>query len=118
MVGQARQITEPPRDLRALKALVGFMGVLIVLGTALVIGVIIHRIYASAPAPSITGNAPAAMTPAVLPAGAHIAGIAAAGDDVAIWTTGAAGDRLLLLNPRTGQLSLALRGAAVPPPGP
>ena len=37
---------QPRQDLRALKALVGVMGVLIVLGTALVIGVVIHRLYA------------------------------------------------------------------------
>jgi hypothetical protein len=136
MAGQAREAT----DLRALKALVAVLGVLIVLGTALVVGVVIHRIYARTAEPSnVAGPAepstylgpaepstylgpaepsnvagPAAVSamgavaPAVLGKGEHVAGMAAAGADVAVWVTGPAGDRVLLLDPRTGAVTVAL----------
>jgi hypothetical protein len=99
-----------PRDnLRALKALVGVMGVLIVVGTAVVIGVIIHRIYdRNVASPSITAlPAPPAVAAALAP-GEHIAGIAGAGGQVAVWVTGPAGDRVLLLSPANGAISVAL----------
>jgi len=92
-----------------LKALVGIMGVLIVLGTAVVAGTIVHRLYANARPPSMAGAPPPPVAdPAVLPAGAHIAGIAAAGGDVAVWVSGPGGDQLWLVNPQTGARSLAL----------
>ncbi len=99
--------TQPKQDLRALKALVGVMGVLIILGTALVIGVVISRLYARSQAPSIFVAAPA-VAHAVLAPGEHIAGIAAAGGNVAVWVTGPGGDRLLLLDPASGALRTAL----------
>jgi hypothetical protein len=96
-------------DLRALKALVVFLGVLIVLGTAVVIGTVIHRMYANAATPSITAAPIPGMAPPVsLQPGEHIAGIAAAGGDVAVWATGPAGDRVLLINPQTGGVTVAL----------
>ncbi len=86
-----------------LKLLVGFLGVLIVIGTALVIGVVIHRIYDVAAAPSMPVPVPAgAAGPVTLAAGERVAGIAAAGSDVAVWVTGPDGDRVLLVDPRTG----------------
>jgi len=106
------------QDLRGLKLLVGSLGALVVLGTALVIGVIIHRLYAK-PSPPSMAAAPAAGAPAAaisslptltnrLPAGDAIKSIAAAGADLAIWVTGPAGDQILLLDPATGQLTLAV----------
>jgi hypothetical protein len=95
-------------DLRALKALVVFLGVLIVLGTAVVIGTVIHRMYARTAPPSmiqIPGMAGQAVS---LQPGEHIAGIAAAAGDVAVWATGPAGDRVLLINPQTGGVTVAL----------
>jgi len=101
---------------------VAVLGVLIVLGTALVVGVVIHRIYARTAEPSnVSGPAepsnvsgPAAVSamgavaPAVLGKGEHVAGMAAAGADVAVWVSGPAGDRVLLLDPRTGAVTVAL----------
>lgn len=128
-------MTDQPQNLRGLKATVGIMGVLIVIGTAVVIGTIIHRLYArnSAPPPMPAPPLSTPMAPAALyaaPAGGagapawgqavrlqtgeHIAGIAAAGGDVAVWVSGPAGDRLLLLNPATSQASVALQGEAAP----
>ena len=101
-------------DLRGLKALVGIRGVLIILGTALVIGVVIHRIYARSGAPSMPAAvlaAPgAAASAAMLAPGEHIAGIAAAGSDVAVWVNGSRGDRVLLIDPASGRVSVALNG--------
>jgi hypothetical protein len=102
-------------DLRGLKALVGFLGVLIVIGTAVVIGVVIKRIYGTSPvAASISSPVPgvAEVPVTALAPGEHIAGIAGAGGEFAVWVSGARGDRLLLLNPQTGVLSTVLQ----PPP--
>jgi hypothetical protein len=49
-----------------------------------------------------------AVAPAVLGKGEHVAGMAAAGADVAVWVSGPAGDRVLLLDPRTGAVTVAL----------
>jgi hypothetical protein len=52
-----------------------------------------------------------AVTAARLATGEHISGIAAAGAYVAVWVSGPDGDRLLLVDPATGQTSVALHGA-------
>jgi hypothetical protein len=82
-----------------LKALVGILGVLIVLGTALVIGVVIQRIYARPAAPSMS------VGPG---SGERIAGIAGAGGYVAVWETGADGDRVLSVDLATGAVKTVL----------
>src|SRR5579871_2931270 len=99
---------DQPQDLRGLKAAVGGMGVLIIIGTIVVVGTIIHRLYAreSAPPPMAAPlSVPAAPTAAMaqLQPGEHISGIAGAGAAVAVWVSGPAGDRLLLLDPASGQ---------------
>ncbi|OYV29580.1 MAG: hypothetical protein B7Z81_15075 [Acidocella sp. 20-61-6] len=112
MSGQAQKHD----DMRGLKALVGILGVLIVLGTALVIGVVIKRIYAKPAVTSmmapvsnvIPGESLPVLPVGTLAAGEHVAGIAGAGGMLAIWVTGTTGDRVLLLNPQTGALSTAL----------
>ncbi len=104
-----------------MKAAVGVMGVLIIIGTTVVVGTIIHRIYVKFSAPSTPvamasvpaplGSVPAAMpagTLAQLAPGEHIAGIASAGAALAVWVNGPNGDRLLLLNPVTGQARAVL----------
>ncbi len=87
-----------------LKALVGILGVLIVLGTALVIGVVIQRIYAKPAAASISEApwTPPKTDPLMLPPGSRISGIASAGGDLAVWVTGPAADQIWLVDPRTG----------------
>ncbi len=90
----------------------GFLGVLIVIGTAVVIGVVIKRIYGTSPvAASISGVIPGAtvnVPVTALAPGEHIAGIAGAGGEFAVWVSGAGGDRLLLLNPQTGVLQTVI----------
>ncbi|MGP8025555.1 MAG: hypothetical protein ACLPJJ_02390 [Acidocella sp.] len=109
-----------PQNLRGLKALVGIMGVLIVIGTTVVIGTVIHRLYArftappmpvaplAAPMAPVAGNVPVA---AALAPGEHIAGIAGAGPDVAVWVSGPKGDRVLLLDPASGMVRVGLQSA-------
>ena len=118
-------MTDQPKSLRGLKAAVGGMGLLIIVGTTVVFGTIIHRVYVkfnapSTPLPMASVPPPlGAMTvamPATMPAGAlaqlapgeHIAGIAPAGAELAVWVNGPNGDRLLLLNPVTGQARTVL----------
>ncbi len=99
------------------------MGVLIIIGTTVVVGTIIHRLYArfaapsTAPAPAVAGvPAPGAISAAAVPPeataqlapGEHISGIAPAGAELAVWVSGAKGDRLLLLDPVTGQARIVL----------
>jgi hypothetical protein len=115
-------MNDQPQNLRGLKAAVGIMSVLIIVGTTVVVGTIIHRLYArvSGPPPTVQPLAlpaipvaPAGVAAQLQP-GEHIAGIAAAGAYVAVWVTGPSGARLLLLNPGTGQIILGLQEA--PPP--
>jgi hypothetical protein len=96
---------QPQPDLRTLKTLVAGLGVLIVLATAVVIGVIIHRIYAVSPPPS---NLPAPSVASALPPGTQIMGIAPAGAKLAIWTTGPDGGHVYIYDAATGTLSQAL----------
>lgn len=115
------EMQDQPQNLRGLKALVGIMAVLIVIGTTVVIGTVIHRLYARFATPStpastekmpVTGGAPSTLplgAVARLAPGEHISGIASAGGKLAVWVSGPAGDRLLLLNPVTGQVQDVLR---------
>jgi len=82
-----------------LKALVGILGVLIVLGTALVIGVVIQRIYARPAAPSIAAG----------PGSERVAGIAGAGGYVAVWETGPDGDKIVTIDPANGSVKTVLQ---------
>ncbi len=120
-----------PQNLRGLKALVGIMGVLIVIGTTVVVGTIIHRLYTKFLAPSTVQNAqgfappppgpvaipaPPAMAtapaqPFTLPKGTQIESIAPAGAGLAILTTSATGQTVLLLDPASGKTSLAVQSA-------
>ncbi len=115
-------MNDQPQNLRGLKAAVGIMSVLIVVGTTVVVGTIIHRLYAreSAPPPTLQPLALPAVpvapqgVAAQLQPGEHIAGIAAAGADVAVWVSGPNGGRLLLLNPASGEIRLGLQEAPAP----
>ena len=88
--------------MRVLTAVTIAMGVLILLGTTVLIVTIIHR--ADAPA------APLALT-LHEPAGTAIAGIADAGGDLAIALHGGGPDRVVVVDPHTGAVAgrIALR---------
>ncbi len=98
-------MTDQPRsgNLLGLKLLVGILGVLIVLGTALVIGVVIQRIYAKPAAPSMSA------APAPAAAGERIMGMAGAGGFIAVWETGPDGDRVLTIDPANGAVKTVLQ---------
>lgn len=85
------------------------LGVLIVLGTALVVGVIIKRIYDAGSAPAeVAGakaEAPAADLRIPAAAGAAIGGIAAADGRLAVWVKDGGGGKVVLIDPRTGRLA-------------
>jgi hypothetical protein len=99
-------------NLRGLKALVVVLGILVVLGSALVLGVIIQRIYAkptaSAPPYEAKGILVLPQAPHLLGPGERITGLSSADGEIAIAVSGPGGDRLLLLNPASGQLRTAL----------
>ena len=81
---------------RGLMAAVIAMGVLIVLGVAVVAVTIVRRLAA-----------PAAQAAAPLnePEGTRIQSVAATGDRLAIVLTGGGPDRIVLLDPKSGQVT-------------
>jgi hypothetical protein len=94
--------------MRFLKVITIAMAVLIVVGTTVLLVVIARRLGGGAVA-----TAPiAAMLDE--PAGTRIAGIAAAGDRLAVQLQGGGADRVLLLDPRTGAVvgRVGLRASA------
>lgn len=90
-------------DMRGLKIATIVMGVLIVVGTVgMIVGLVLRR-----PSPAaVVGDLPAVVT-AVLqePAGTRIAGIAAVRDRLALQLQGGGGDRVVLIDPRTGAVA-------------
>ena len=98
------------------------MAILIIIGTTIVVGTVIYRLYARfnpPPTPSATSGSIAApvASPALptIPAptvqladGEHITAIAAAGADVAILVAGPQSERVLILNPASGAIRTAL----------
>jgi hypothetical protein len=88
------------RNMRLLMAVTIGMGVLILLGTTVVIVTVAHRIAA-----------PRARTGGMIslhldePAGAHIAGIAGAGDRLAVALQGGGTDRIVLIDPDSGTVT-------------
>jgi len=81
--------------MRALKAATIGMGLLIVLGTTVLIITIIKR----SSAPGVPVDIAAVLDE---PAGTRIAGIAAVGDRLAIQLQGGGVDRVVLVDPHTG----------------
>lgn len=95
--------------MRALLGLVVAMGVLIVAGTAVVAVTIIHRMGHATPHPA----SPVAVANSVLdePPGTRIIAASGTGDRLALVLQGGGPDRVVLLDPasgqRLGQVSLA-----------
>lgn len=91
--------------MRALKVLTIVMGVMILAGTGVLVAVIVHRV--SSPASSGAPIAGLASVALVLdePAGTHIAGIAAAGDRLAVQLQGGGADRVVLVDPHSGAVA-------------
>ena len=91
-----RVVKERGAGMRFLKVLVVVMGVLIVLGTTTLVVVIARRVGS---APVIPASVAASLDE---PAGTRIAGIAAAGDRLAVQLQGGGPDRIVLIDPRSG----------------
>jgi len=81
-----------------LKFLVIAMGVLIVAGTVTLVVLLVQR------AGGGRGGAPLPAMNLDLPAGSRILGIAGAGDHLGVHVHSPDGDRILLLDPRTGRV--------------
>jgi hypothetical protein len=83
------------REMRVLMGLVVGMGVLIVVGVAIVAVTIVHR---------MGGPGHAALAGGVLdePAGTHIAAVSAFGDRLAVVLQGGGPDRVVVVDPATG----------------
>ncbi|MGC9269826.1 hypothetical protein [Acidiphilium sp.] len=102
-----------------MKALVIGLGILIVLGTALVIGVVVKRMVKSTESSSVVVNSRDTTLSGVVPfstilpaeTGGKIAGIAASGGVIAIWLRDGKGGRVAFIDPHTG----ALLGTAAEP---
>lgn len=114
-------MTNQPKDLRGLKALVGILAVLIIIGTTVVAGTVIHRLYARFTLPPTPPANPSISAPAAssisegappkalaLPGDEHIMAITGSGADIAILVTTTKGEKLLILNPDSGTLRTAL----------
>lgn len=95
--------------LRAVKIAAIVMAVLIVLGTTTLFVMMAKRGMDSAPQTAATPMAPMeiAQIAAILdePPGTRIAGITAVADRLAVQLTGGGADRIVLLDPRTGQVA-------------
>ncbi len=94
--------------MRFLKVLTIVMGVLIVLGTTVLVVVVARRLAGG------TMPAPAVAVLLDEPAGTRIAGIAAVGDRLAVQLQGGGADRIVLLDGHSGAVAgrIGLRGAA------
>ena len=85
--------------MRVLTALTVAMGVLILVGTTVLVVTIVRR--SGAP----PGMAPAAAVVLNEPAGTRIAGIVAVADRLAVELRGGGPDRVVLVDPRSGAVS-------------
>jgi hypothetical protein len=91
----------------ALKAAVIGMGILIILGTGVLVAIIVQRLSAPAPAKMQT-EVQATLDE---PAGTRIAGVAADADRLALRLEGGGPDRVVVVDMRTGRV-LARAGLA------
>jgi hypothetical protein len=101
--------------MRALVAATIFMGILIIIGFAVIIGTILHRV--SAPKPVV---ATAVATPGhaalSLPPGARIAGMTAVGERLVLHVTDADNrESLITLDPATGTVLETIDLVSQPP---
>lgn len=87
--------------MRALKALVVIMGILLVAGSAVVAGTILSRLSGQPHrAPAIA--ALPARVGVTLPPGGRLDSVSALGERLALHVTGPAGDAILIVDPATG----------------
>ena len=90
--------------MRALKAATVVMGVLILAGTAVLVATIVKRATAPAPAAGFVPSVASVAATLHEPPGTQIAGVAASGDALAITLRGGGPDRVVLIDPRTGEV--------------
>lgn len=109
---------QTPGTPKALMAAVIGMGILIVVGTVGLVGVIIHRMGSHTPSAGPTLSAPAvplqdAPAHPVLPAGTHLISMARVRDDLlALHVSTNGEERILLWQVSTGRILPGIDGAA------
>lgn len=86
--------------MRALKVAVLVMAILIVLGTTTLVVLIVKRLTALPPPPL-----PATTAMLHEPAGSRIVGLAGVGGLIAVALSGGGPDRVVLIDPHTGQMA-------------
>jgi hypothetical protein len=91
--------------MRALKVVTIVMGVMILAGTGVLIAVIAHRVTSHASDGTAISSGPPVSLVLDEPAGTRIAGIAAAGDRLAVQLQGGGADRVVLVDPRSGAVA-------------
>ena len=93
--------------LRAVKIAAIVMAVLIVLGTTTLVVIMARRGMGSATETAAPSTALPAQVAAILdePPGTRIAGIAVVADRLAVQLTGGGADRVVLVDPKTGQVA-------------
>ncbi len=93
--------------MRALKAATVAMGVLILVGTAVLIGAMVKRATLPAPTQAASGHVPSVVSIGAMlhePPGSRITGLAATGDVLAVSMQGGGPDRVVLIDPHTGEV--------------
>ena len=85
----------------ALKALVIGMGILLVVGTGVVVVTIVHRMSSGATAKTAGSRLPD-HADILLPPGAKVESVTAIGDRLALRVTASSGESILLVDPVTG----------------
>ncbi|MFT8246547.1 DUF6476 family protein [Roseomonas sp. BN140053] len=96
--------------MRALKVLVVVMGVLIVAGTVTLVALIVQRMGGAVPVASRVEAPPVGVEASLgQPPGTRILGMAGAEGRIALWVSRPEGERVLLLDPRSGRLAGEVR---------
>ena len=95
------------QDLRFLKALVIGLGVLVAIGTLLVAGIIVTRIYEASSRQSPEGvlTTGSYNVPLQVPVGSKILGIAATHDRLGVWVKKGDGATIIIINPKSGKVT-------------
>lgn len=110
------QVEEPPRTPKALLAAVIGMGVLIVVGTVTLVGVIIHRMNAHPPQTALPASVPLqenALPAPTLAPGSKLLGMARVQDDLlALHVSENGHDKIVLWQVSTHKL---MQGLTLPP---
>lgn len=100
-------VASETQDLRFLKALVIGLGALVAIGTLLVAGVVVTRIYeaSSRQPPERVSTTGSYNVPLQVPVGSKILGIAATHDRLGVWVNEGDSSAIIIINPKSGKVA-------------